>query len=112
VQAFLVDAADHTAVSHVKSVEFVGNRTECALLLMLRGWGHDYKGIRDQHRAAVQKVYTFSSATKMASVLVSTGDDSCRLYVKVKRSVCSSDFDILKHLKTGLEALRHWFAAQ
>ncbi|DBB05302.1 TPA: hypothetical protein ACH3X3_010532 [Trebouxia sp. C0006] len=81
-QAFLVDAADHTAVSHVKSVEFVGNRTECALLLMLRGWGHDYKGIRDQHRAAVQKVYTFSSATKMASVLVSTGDDSYRLYVK------------------------------
>ena len=24
VQAFLVDAADHTTVSHVKSVEFVG----------------------------------------------------------------------------------------
>ena len=48
----------------------------------------------------------------MASVLVSAGDDSYRLYVKVKRSVCSSDFDILKHLKTGLEALRHWFAAQ
>ncbi len=98
LQAFLVDAADHTAVSHVKSVEFVGNRTECALLLMLRGWGHDYKGIRDNHRAAVQKVYTFSSATKMASVLVSTGDDSYRLYVKVKRC--------------GLDAQCHWFAAE
>lgn len=98
MQAFLVDAADHTAVSHVKSVEFVGNRTECALLLMLRGWGHDYKGIREHHRAAVQKVYTFSSATKMASVLVSTGDDSYRLYVKVQ---CC-----------GLVAQCHWFAAE
>ena len=83
MQAFLVDSGDHTAVSTVRSVEFVGNRTECALLLMLRGWGHDYKGIRDAHRDAVQKVYTFSSATKMATVLISTGEDSYRLYVKV-----------------------------
>ncbi len=28
LQAFLVDAADHTAVSHIKSVAFVGNRTD------------------------------------------------------------------------------------
>ena len=28
LQAFLVDAADHTAVSHVKSVEFAGSTTE------------------------------------------------------------------------------------
>ncbi len=83
MQAYLVDSGDHTNVSHTKSVEFVGNRTECALLLMLRGWGLDYKAIRDNHRAAVQKVYTFSSATKMASVLVSSGDDAYRLYVKV-----------------------------
>lgn len=87
MQAFLVDGGDHTAVSHVKSVEFVGNRTECALLLLLRGWGHDYKGIRDNYRDAVQHVYTFSSATKTASVLVSTGDDSYRLYVKVSMTV-------------------------
>lgn len=83
MQAFLVDGGDHTAVSTVKSVEFVGNRTECALLLMLRGWGHDYKGIRDSRRTTVKKVYTFSSATKMASVLVQIDEDTYRLYVKV-----------------------------
>lgn len=83
MQAFLVDSGDHTAVSAVRSVDFVGNRTECALLLMLRGWGHDYKGIRDSHRGAIQKVYTFSSATKMASVLVQVEEGSYRLYVKV-----------------------------
>ena len=87
MQAFLVDSGDHTAVSTVRSVEFVGNRTECALLLMLRGWGQDYKGMRDAYRAAVQKVYTFSSATKMASVLVQLDDDSYRLYVKVRAAV-------------------------
>ncbi|KAL3147298.1 hypothetical protein ABBQ32_002786 [Trebouxia sp. C0010 RCD-2024] len=81
-QAFLVDGGDHTAQSAVRSVEFVGNRTECALLLMLRGWGHDYKGIRDTKRSDIRKVYTFSSATKMASVLVQMGEDSYRLYVK------------------------------
>ena len=84
VQAFLVDGGDHTAVSTVKSVEFVGNRTECALLLMLRGWGHDYKSIRDSHRTTIKKVYTFSSATKMASVLVQMTEDTYRLYVKVR----------------------------
>ena len=90
MQAFLVDSGDHTAVSAVKSVEFVGNRTECALLLMLRGWGHDYKSIRDSHRTAIQKVYTFSSATKMASVLVQLNEDTHRLYVKVS-SMSSGD---------------------
>lgn len=84
VQAFLVDGGDHTALSTVRSVEFVGNRTECALLLMLRGWGHDYKGIRDSHRGSIRKVYTFSSATKMASVLLQMSEDSYRLYVKVR----------------------------
>ena len=84
MQAFLVDSGDHTALSTVRSVEFVGNRTECSLLLMLRGWGYDYKGIRDSHREAVQKVYTFSSATKMASTLVQIDEDSYRLYVKVR----------------------------
>ena len=79
-----MDGGDHTAVSTVKSVEFVGNRTECALLLMLRGWGHDYKGIRGSHRTTVKKVYTFSSATKMASVLVQMNEDTYRLYVKVR----------------------------
>lgn len=34
-------------------IDFVGNRTECALLLMLqKEWGQDYKALRDMHHAA------------------------------------------------------------
>ena len=91
LQAFLADKQDHTAVSAVRSIEFVGNRTECALLLMLRSWGHDYKGIRDSHRGSLKKVYAFSSATKMASVLIVTGEDSYRLYVKVTKPTAQND---------------------
>ena len=29
------------------TIEFVGNRTECALLVMLQKWGEDYRAIRD-----------------------------------------------------------------
>jgi hypothetical protein len=28
-------------------VDFVGNRTECALLVMVRNWGQDYRQLRD-----------------------------------------------------------------
>jgi Ca2+-transporting ATPase len=33
-------------------VDFVGNRTECALLMMLHGWGQDYKELRNLHHEA------------------------------------------------------------
>ena len=33
-------------------VDFVGNRTECALLMMLRNWGQDYKDLRILHHEA------------------------------------------------------------
>lgn len=41
-QAFLVD-------TDKSRIEFVGNRTECALLVMGRNWGQDYKALRDLH---------------------------------------------------------------
>jgi hypothetical protein len=37
-------------------VEFVGNRTECALLMLGRKWGADYKALRDQHQANIANV--------------------------------------------------------
>lgn len=37
-------------------VGFVGNRTECALLLMLRGWGMDYVSIRAQNKERLMRV--------------------------------------------------------
>ena len=39
-------------------VEFVGNRTECALLVLLRKLGHDYVQLREQREADQVKVGT------------------------------------------------------
>ncbi len=48
-QAFLTeDAAGKTV--------FVGNRTECALLLMLQQWGIDYKVVRDEEQPRLFRV--------------------------------------------------------
>lgn len=35
-----------------KKIDFVGNRTECALLVMTRNWDQDYKALRDLHHEA------------------------------------------------------------
>lgn len=58
-------------------LEFVGNRTECALLaLALRKWGVDYKALRSEaeEKGDIVHLYGFSSAKKMASVLVRQRD--------------------------------------
>jgi Ca2+-transporting ATPase len=60
----------------------VGNRTECALLMMVRGWGRDYKEMRDLHHSKIVEIYNFSSERKMASVLVQHASGRLRLYNK------------------------------
>ena len=76
-QAFLIE---HDA----NAVEFMGNRTECALLMMLRGWGVGYEALRKEHRVNVLKVFAFTSERKMASVVARTGPrGGLRLYNKV-----------------------------
>lgn len=74
-QAFLRDLADG-------SVQCAGNRTECALLLLLRHWGCSYTAVRDSH--TVVKVFGFSSERKMASAVVLL-DGKHILYCKVGR---------------------------
>lgn len=51
-------------------IEFVGNRTECALLMLMRQWGEDYVAWRANRAADLVQLFGFSSARKMASVLV------------------------------------------
>ena len=75
MQAFLIE---HDA----NAVEFMGNRTECALLMLLRGWGLRYEAVRNEHKAQIFQVYNFSSERKMASVLLRQGN-GLRLYNKV-----------------------------
>ncbi|KAG2490086.1 hypothetical protein HYH03_011392 [Edaphochlamys debaryana] len=63
-------------------MDFVGNRTECALLLFMdRELGSSYDAYRHQHEKNMVKLYGFSSAKKMASVLMRL-PDTLRLYNK------------------------------
>ena len=75
-QAFLI-SKDKAAT------EFVGNRTECALLVLLRGWGVSYEVLRTRHAGDVEQLYAFSSERKMASVLMRTPAGFC-LYNKAR----------------------------
>ncbi len=58
-------------------IGFVGNRTECALLVMLQAWDVDYATVREEHqrRDAVVQVFGFTSDRKMASVIISEGSE-------------------------------------
>ncbi|DBB18563.1 hypothetical protein WJX82_010215 [Trebouxia sp. C0006] len=73
-KAFLIEKDDG-------SIDMVGNRTEGALLMLLRGWGRNYKTVRANRHEDVAQLYGFSSAKKMASVMLKT-DSGLRLYNK------------------------------
>jgi len=79
-----------------KNIQFVGNRTECALLMLGKLWGSSYKKLRDTFENDYVKIYGFSSAKKMASILIRKGD-VLRLYNKGAAEIvvdrCVSYFD-------------------
>ena len=60
----------------------MGNKTECALLDLVRKWGGSYDQIRqDIPEAKLVKVFTFNSARKMMSTIIQR-DDGFRVYTK------------------------------
>lgn len=73
-KAFLIEQEDG-------STDLVGNRTEGALLMLLKTWGRSYKTARSERRDDVAQVYGFSSAKKMASIMLKH-PDGMRLYNK------------------------------
>ena len=73
-KAFLIEQEDG-------STDLVGNRTEGALLMLLKSWGCSYKTARSDRRDDVAQVYGFSSAKKMASIML-RHPDGMRLYNK------------------------------
>lgn len=52
------------------------------MLLLLRSWGRNYKTVREQRHDDIANLYGFSSAKKMASVMLKI-DGGLRLYNKV-----------------------------
>ena len=79
MQAFLIERNN-------EAVEFVGNRTECVLLMLLRAWGVSYEELRAAHSDEVEQLYAFSSERKMASVLLAAPGGHC-LYNKARARV-------------------------
>ncbi|GFR48829.1 hypothetical protein Agub_g10782 [Astrephomene gubernaculifera] len=63
-------------------INFVGNRTECALLVLLRKLGINYVTVREEREPDQVQLYGFSSARKMASVLLREPSGQLRLYNK------------------------------
>lgn len=61
LQAFLIEHDKDT-------IEFVGNRTECALLMMLRKWNKSYKDVRSANEERVAQVRTHSASHLVAPV--------------------------------------------
>lgn len=41
-----------------KSVKLVGNRTECAMLMLMRSWDVDYRNVRNDHQDKIYRVCT------------------------------------------------------
>lgn len=75
-KAFLIDATTPGG-----RVGYVGSSTECALLMMLRSWGIEYNDVRKERERDMVKLFGFTSARKMSSVLLKEGS-KYRLYNK------------------------------
>lgn len=78
-KAFLVDPPPDAVAG--TPIEFVGNRTECALLVMCRELGEDYRRIRDARTKTITKMHQFTSDRKRSSVVAAEGAGS-RLHIK------------------------------
>nr|BCY27127.1 plasma membrane Ca++ ATPase isoform b [Ascidia zara] len=61
----------------------VGNKTECALLGLVRDLGREYESVRREiTEEKLFKVYTFNSVRKSMSTVIQNEDGSFRLYTK------------------------------
>ena len=61
----------------------IGNKTEGALIMMVKAWGFDHEELRNHNfKEGVDKIYSFNSAKKRSTAIVHRSDGSVRLYCK------------------------------
>jgi Ca2+-transporting ATPase len=61
----------------------VGNKTEGALMIMCKNWGFDYENtLRQKFHPPRDKVFSFNSAKKRSSAVVTLPDGTVRVYCK------------------------------
>ena len=78
-----VNSKAFISLNEVGLLDFVGNKTECALLVFCQKLGGDYREIRSA--SVVKQLYAFSSARKRMSVIVAQPDNKpkpFRIYTK------------------------------
>jgi magnesium-transporting ATPase (P-type) len=61
----------------------IGNKTEGALINMVRGWGVDYEKVKkDLYDDLRDKIFSFSSDKKRSTAVVHLSNGTVRLYCK------------------------------
>jgi len=64
-------------------VDFVGDKTECALLQMIESLGYNYVQLRSELKKDLVTMYPFTAAKKRASVVYKV-ENGAKLCVAVK----------------------------
>ncbi|EFA75309.1 P-type ATPase [Heterostelium album PN500] len=75
-----INSNAYEGVSTKGKVEFIGSKTECALLNFGKLFGSDYQEVR--RRLEIRELYPFSSARKRMGVLVQNDAKTLRFYQK------------------------------
>ena len=70
----------------------IGNKTEGALINLIRSWGEDYERVRDAlFHEKTDKLYAFNSTKKRSTAIIIRPDGSVRLYCKGATEVLLAD---------------------
>eukprot|EP01039_Chlorochromonas_danica_P002835 gene2837-3095_t len=63
--------------------QIIGNKTEGALVMMIRSWGFDYEQVKEtKYNQDIDRIYNFNSAKKRSTAVVHQSDGTVRIFCK------------------------------
>lgn len=63
--------------------QIIGNKTEGALVMMIRSWGFDYEQVKEtKYNQDIDRIYNFNSAKKRSTAVVHQADGTVRIFCK------------------------------
>ena len=76
----------------LESPLIIGNKTEGALINLIRSWGEDYERVKTAfYKEGTDKIFPFDSTKKRSTAIVFRADGTVRLYCKGATEVLLSD---------------------
>ncbi|EFA79442.1 hypothetical protein PPL_07860 [Heterostelium album PN500] len=106
-----INSNAYEGISPKGRTEFIGSKTECALLKFAQVFGADYQAARAT--ANIKKLYPFTSAKKKMGVLIQQENGHYRLYTKgaseIILSQCTTYFDKEGQIKPMTEEVKQMF---